>query len=705
MAGWLALPSANGQDFRQNPYGQNPYGQNPYGQNPYGQNQYDPNNPLGQNVNPFADTTSTSKKKSDTTRKIRKPLESYFFDDSTRVRPNFAWNVDTYRNKVTLQDIDTLMDNFQIDYPFLRKGVGDAYQGKLGGASIPLNYFDRPRYDDFNFAQGFYAYHYFPENVKYYNVKKPFSQFNYLWAGKKKYQEENFSITHAQNISPSTGFHIDYKSRGTRGIYRNHRGRAKNLSFGLYHTGKRYSIHAGYIYNAILNRENGGVINDEDITTSLDYELPENVPVWLNDARNVIKNNTYYVTQAYGFPLRKVRDEDFSIAKHPTIFVGHTFQYHRWHRNYTDTRKGMSSLVTEYTGGQPNDTTQYYDKWYINPDETRDSVFESKLVNRAFVQIQPWNRNGVIGTIDAGVGMDRHLYYYFRPDFYTYGRSETKETSYYVYGGIDGKIKQYVDWGGDLTFHPAGYRSGDLRAGGHVRLEASLFKVPFSLEARLSYERRAPDFWSEHYFSNHYWWENSFTEENETRIEATLKMPSIDLEVGAWQSILKNKIYFDENSLPAQSSSSITVSGMYLRKKFSLGGFRFDHRVLLQWTNDQKVVPVPQASAFLSYYFEFNVVRNVLRVQAGFDARYNTKYYAPGWNPSVSTFYNQREIEIGEYPMVDFFLNAKWKRMRILLKVAHLNEEMFGDNNYFSVPHNPYNRRVFKIGISWAFYD
>lgn len=52
----------------------------------------------------------------------------------------------------------------------------------------------------------------------------------------------------------------------------------------------------------------------------------------------------------------------------------------------------------------------YYDNWYINPVETRDSIYERVISNRFFVQAQPWDRNGVVGTLDAGVGIDMHTY-------------------------------------------------------------------------------------------------------------------------------------------------------------------------------------------------------------------------------------------------------------------------------------------------------
>jgi hypothetical protein len=130
-----------------------------------------------------------------------------------------------------------------------------------------------------------------------------------------------------------------------------------------------------------------------------------------------------------------------------------------------------------------------------------------------------------------------------------------------------------------------------------------------------------------------------------------------------------------------------------------------DNRVLLQWSTNQEVAPVPLLSAFLSYYYEFWVVRNVLRLQIGLDGRYNTRYYAPGYNPALSAFYNQREVEVGNYPYMDAFVMGKWKRMRIFLKYQHVNKGLFGNGEYFSAANYPLNPGMFKIGISWGFYD
>ena len=82
----------------------------------------------------------------DKARRPRKPLESFYFDDSTRARRIFAWTVSMDDNNITLRDMDTTIAEFQRDYPFMRENVGSASLGNLGGASIPLNYFDRPQF-------------------------------------------------------------------------------------------------------------------------------------------------------------------------------------------------------------------------------------------------------------------------------------------------------------------------------------------------------------------------------------------------------------------------------------------------------------------------------------------------------------------------------------------------------------------------------
>ena len=276
----------------------------------------------------------------DTTKKppkIRKPLESYIFNDSIRARQSFAWNVNLERNDIDIIDVDTALVGFQNEYPYLQNNVGSAYLGNLGAASVPLDYFLRPQYRNFSFAQSFDAYLFTPQRVRYFNVKKPFTHLSYFMSGQTRRLEESFWGAHAQNVSPSTGFNVDYRSRGTRGIYTWQGTRERNLSLAFSHTGKKYSVHAGYIYNMQNVKENGGIMRDEDITDTV-FEMPELIEVRLQDARNLLKNNTFYIVQSYGVPLRKLTDEDFSIAQNSSFFIGHSLELSKFYKKYTDTK-------------------------------------------------------------------------------------------------------------------------------------------------------------------------------------------------------------------------------------------------------------------------------------------------------------------------------------------------------------------------------
>lgn len=669
------------------------------------------NQPGGYGENPYDNEEGEGEQLQDSTKKerIRKPLESYYFNDSIRALPNFEWFIDRDYNKLDIHPIDTMLTDWRIDYPFYRKGVGDITVGSLGQASEPINYFDRP--DDFNFtfSKPYYVYNYTAENVPFYNVKKPFILMSYRESGQKRYREENFGITVAQNISPTTGVSVNYLSRGTKGKYDWSRTKNHNTSVAFSHTGKRYSVFAAYLNNHIEQRENGGVVGLWAIRDTT-FEMPSGVPMKLSDAQaqNTYRNNAIFVKQAIAIPLQRVTEYDFSLADLSTVYIGHTFEYNSWSKIYTD----KYATYTDIRGDRDENgeyiptTHSYYDKWYINPLETRDSICERIITNRLYVQAQPWKRDGALGTLDGGVGLDLHTYSQFAMNDYASGKyGRDKRTSWFVYGSIDGKIKKYVDWRADVKFYPSGYRGGDLSVGGDIAFKAYIKGHALILSGKFRQENRTAPYWQQTLFSNHYVWNNSLDKESETRFEVAFRVPDYGLELGAWQGVYLNKIYYDRNSLVSQYGGSLSMTAIYARKDFNIKGVHLDHRVLVQFSSNQEVAPVPLLSAYLSYYYEFWVKRDVLRVQVGLDGRFNTNYYAPGYNPALSVFYNQRDWNTGNYPYIDAFVAAKWKRMRIFLKYQHLNKGLFGNGEYFSAAGYPLNPGMFKIGISWGFYD
>ena len=650
-----------------------------------------------------ADSTDTKKKRE------KRPLESYYFDYDVRAQSNWKWTLDEDRNRVHVMPLDTTLANWRLDYIFYHKGVGDMALGGLGQSTQAVNWFDRRQDDDFTFARSYDAYTARPDNVPFYNSKKPLTNLTYLESGQKRYREEHFEIVHSQNIAPSTSANVSYKSRGTMGKYDWQRTKNHALSVAVAHTGKRYSVHAAYMHNNIETRENGGVVGKWAIADTI-FEMPSGVPMRLAsaEAENHYRNHGVLLRQAYAIPLQRVTEHDFSLADIPTVYVGHQIEYNSWSKVYTDKRSTYTNDRGDITedGKYVPTTHSYYDNWYISPENTRDSIAERLLSNKIFVQVQPWDRNGPVSTIDGGVGVDLHTYSYLNLDNYLTGRmTKDKRTSWYVYGATGGKIKRYADWGVDVKYYPSGYRGGDLSLGADITLRAFILGHPLILSGRFRQELRSPGYWQENLFSNHYAWFNSFDKESETRFEVNFSVPDIALEIGAWQGVMGSMIYYDSKSIVAQHTGTVSLTSLYARKDFRVAGLHLDHRALVQITSNESVLPVPIFSAFLSYYYEFWVKRDVLRVQIGVDGRYNTSYYAPSYNPALSAFYNQREVKVGNYPYLDLFISAKWKRMRILLKLQHLNQNLFGNGEYFQVAHYPLNPRMFKLGISWSFYD
>lgn len=636
-------------------------------------------------------------------RRPPKPLESWYFNDSIKSKSMFSWTIDPYTNNVRMVEIDTMLHDFQKNYFFLKENpVGVTYLGNLGAAVVPLDFTERADNYNLSFLDAYDPYLYREDNVRFYNGRKPYTNAAYFTSGQRQYAEEQFSLIHQQNINPSTSINLSYRNNKTRGIYQNQKSTNKNLSLALSHTGKRYSMHMGYIYNMGDIAENGGVANDAYIIAPEgEYAgLPRNIPVNLQDARNHFKGNEFYFTQTLAVPLVSVMKYDTAmlnnfqlkkVAEETSLFFGTSFKYSAYRNVYTDTKAGSGD---------------FYRNWYINPNQSRDSIRERMIDVKAFAQFQPYKRDGIIGLISAGVGYSNEKYYMFSPSDYIFqGRKDAVDNNIYIYADAQGQYKKYLKWMADVKYIPIGERTQDLSVGGNVDISAYIKQRPITLSFSARFTLQSPSYWVSNYSSNHFRWNNNFGKQNVTELKAALKITPIRLNVGVTQSILNQYIYFGTTGTPRQADGAVSVTGIFLNKDFVYRGWHFEHNVLFQYSSDRRVVPVPTIAANINYYFEFDVVKNVLRVSLGLEGYYNTLYYGFGYNPAIQQFYNQRDVRIGNYPMINAFVTGKWKRMRILIKYQHLNYDLFGLYNYMGAAHYPQNRGMLRYGLSWSFYD
>ena len=212
---------------------------------------------------------------------------------------------------------------------------------------------------------------------------------------------------------------------------------------------------------------------------------------------------------------------------------------------------------------------------------------------------------------------------------------------------------------------------GQFRVNADLDLNFRLWKDTVNFYARGYVSNTLPSFYMRHYHSNHYYWDN------------------------------------ENMAMPAQESGNIQVLSATLKQDFRLGILHLDNEVTWQKSSNETVLPLPQLSLYHNLYLLAKIAKKVLTVQLGADVRYFTKYNAPAYTPAIQQFHLQAaddQVEIGGYPIVNVYANLHLKRTRIFAMMYHVNAGM-GKGNYFLVPHYPINPRLFKIGISWNFYD
>ena len=64
----------------------------------------------------------------------------------------------------------------------------------------------------------------------------------------------------------------------------------------------------------------------------------------------------------------------------------------------------------------------------------------------------------------------------------------------------------------------------------------------------------------------------------------------------------------------------------------------------------------------------------------------------------------QNQKKIGDFPMIDFFVNARIRQTRIFFKLEHLNSRMTG-NNFYTAPDYPYRDFMIRFGLVWIFFQ
>ena len=112
-------------------------------------------------------------------------------------------------------------------------------------------------------------------------------------------------------------------------------------------------------------------------------------------------------------------------------------------------------------------------------------------------------------------------------------------------------------------------------------------------------------------------------------------------------ALLAGNLYYDTQGIIRQNDSPMSVLSASIRKELVLGPLHLDNKMLLQYSSNQEVLPLPNLSLNLRYFLQFvaqksdDGLRDILVMQLGANAFYNSAWYSPAWNPALGVFQNQ----------------------------------------------------------------
>lgn len=627
-------------------------------------------------------------------------LETYFFPDSLMYRRMVLWKAGTYFNNPTEIKPDTTFNTNYTELPYQKNDVGATTLGVAGSAMQYYNFFKRTESEVFPFFSPYLAYSYTPETMPFYNVKTPYTELAY-WGtlfSNKQQEETNIKFLHTQNFTPAFNFNILYQRFGGNGILEKEKTDNRTFAITGNYLGKRYVAQAGYIFQKVKRQENGGILDPSLVLDTLVDS--RTIPIALTDANTQLKRNTVFITHSYGIPFKFLQKRD-SLGRRDSIglgegtmaYIGHTGEFSTYTKSYKDVIGLEDSLGRAF----------YNNAFYINPTTSADSARVMKLENRFFIRLQPWAKEAIVSKLDAGVGYQYLNLYGFHQKFFLEGNKNNTQSNLYLYFGASGQLKKYLQWEGMGTYHMAGYTQNDYSIDAKAKFSAFPFEGGINLTGMFHLSGKRPNYFYNNYYSNHYIWENNFEKTTTTKLEAKLDIPKYQFEAYFGYALLNNNIYLDTLGQARQNGESMSVLTAYLKKNFKVWKFHMDNQVLFQLSSKQEVVPLPKLSLNLRYYFQFSLVKDVLQVQLGANATFNTKYYAPAYSPALGMFHNQEREEIGNNPYIDVFVNLQWKRASIFVKYVNVAQG-WPTSDYFSAFRYLQPKSALKFGIHWPFY-
>lgn len=539
-----------------------------------------------------------------------------------------------------------------------------------------LNRFDvKPK---FGFKAKYFNY-YASEDIKYYSVATPLTE---LYFKTTLEQGQNVDAFITLNTSKNLNLSIGYKGLRSLGKYINSLSSNGNFVFTTSYatTNKRYVVNAHFTGQDFLNNENGGLLNKADFESGdSEFQQRSRLEVNFQDASSILKAKRYFVD--HSLRINK-------IDKANNVFLDHQFSY--------ETKFAKFNMAT---------TTEKFGDAYV-ANKYSDFVKSNDMYNRVGATFS----NSLIGKFN--VYMENYQYNYF------YNRYSLSDNQVVIPNSLHNKLNAV---GGKYFYEKnriKGYGLFSKAISNQTYSKLELFaRYEFndknSFTAQYQNLSKIPDLNYTLFQSDfiNYNWHRSFDNEKINNLKISAKTQWLSAE--AQFTTLNDHLYFSNDDAtgetilvtPKQYDGTINYLSVKVQKEIRFGKFALDNTILFQQvTQEDPILNVPKFVTRNTLYFSDHVFKKAMFLQTGFTFQYFTEYNANSYNPLMSEFYVQNTEKIGNFPLMDFFINARVRQTRIFLKAEHFNSSFTG-NKFYSAPNYPYKDFVIRFGLVWNFFQ
>ncbi len=523
------------------------------------------------------------------------------------------------------------------------------------------------------------------------------------------------------NTSPRFNFSIAHKGLRSLGNYVSSMTNGTHFRMGTMYTSRdyRYNQRIHFVAQRLDNQINGGldslnVYFYEKAIEDFDYDgfLDRSRLFTNEEADNRLKGKRYFIDHNYAVIMEK-SDTLKNYERKKILTIGHTLNHETKEFAYIDT--------------SPKGFFGDYSYPFID-DRSKLRVVENDL-SALF-------RDEKIGLVKFG--FSHTLWdYILKTKLYDLQKDDDQ-----VANPIENKVLKknqlaiFINWqkilkGYEISANSFNSIKKDFATQRFdINIDKSWNKKWF-VKARINYHSVSPNFNFQIHMSdfiNHNW-DNL---ELENQIYKTFRLNFGNL---SWFNLdfnfqkLKNYSYFKVSPLrgedvfnepkiadeleiyPFQFEGEIDYLKIRLFQQLSIGKFSLYNTIQYQKVkqiNDQadsfNVLNVPEFITRNTLVFSTEMFKNALYLQTGLNFQFFSKYYADRYSGLIGEFASQNDKKIGEYPRLDFFINAKVQQTRIYFKFEHFNSHETG-YNYYSAPFTPYKDSVIRFGLVWNFFQ